>query len=145
MNHKIKPQGVIFNIRAYKVVRGRVHEPSDALETTRHSFFDNENFLSWACDQLKLINVQRITLKNTSSQGVVHLSPRYSHVTLVSGYLFWQLPTDRGWMSTIKLNTDCPCPGHPASNARSLQQNRTRLVANQRARTVVAHVSQAIL
>ena len=27
------------------------------------------------------------------------------------------------WMPTIKLNTDCICLGHLASNARSLQEN----------------------
>ena len=43
---------------------------------------------TWACDQLKPITGQWITLKNTSPQWVVHLSPQYSHVTLVSGHLF---------------------------------------------------------
>ena len=33
-------------------------------------------------------------LKNTSPQWVVHLSPQYSHVTLVSRYSFWQLSID---------------------------------------------------
>ena len=44
----------------------------------------------WACDQLKKINGQRITLKTR------HLNefPQYSQVTLVSGYPFWQLSFD---------------------------------------------------
>ena len=28
-------------------------EPGDTIETTRHSFFDNEKFWTRACDQLK--------------------------------------------------------------------------------------------
>ena len=46
-------------------------------------------------------------------------------------------------MSSIKLNTDCICHGHLASNALSyMQENNTplatRLAANQSARTIVA-------
>ena len=36
---------------------------------------------TWACDQLKPTTAQRITLKNTSPQWVVHSSQRYSQVT----------------------------------------------------------------
>ena len=39
-------------------------------------------------------NGQQITLKNTSPQQVVHLSPWYSQVTLISRYPFWQLSID---------------------------------------------------
>ena len=43
-------------------------------------------------------------------------------------------------MSSIKLrvNTDCICLGHLASNARSLQENNARLAAKQAAHTIVA-------
>ena len=78
---------------------------------------------TWACDQLKPTTGQRIALTNTSPQWVVHLSPRCSQVTLVSGYPFWQLSIDITWMSTIKLNTDCICLRHLASNARSLHKH----------------------
>ena len=78
---------------------------------------------TWACDQLKPTTGQRMTLKNTSPQWVVHLSPRYSQVPLVSGYLFDSFQLTVTWMSTIKLNTDCICLGHLASNARSLHEN----------------------
>ena len=74
-----------------------------------------------------------------------HLSPQYSYVTLVSGYLFdsCQL-TITGMsirMTTIKLNTDCICLGHLASNARSLQENLAHLAANQ----WVCHCSHIII
>ena len=42
---------------------------------------------------------------------------------LVSGYLFDSFQLTVTWMSTIKLNTDCICLGHLASNARLLQEN----------------------
>jgi len=65
--------------------------------------------------------------KNTSSQWVEDLSPRYSQVTLVSDNLFDSCQLTMTWMfimmSTIKLNTVCVCLGHLASNARSLQEN----------------------
>ena len=32
--------------------------------------------------------------KNTSPKWVVHLSVRYSHATLLSGYRYWQLSID---------------------------------------------------
>ena len=41
-------------------------------------------------------------------------------------------------MSTIKLNTDCICLEHLASNAQSLKENNARLAANQSAHTIVA-------
>ena len=71
-----------------------------------------------------------------------HLSPQYSYVTLVSGYLFdsCQL-TITGMsirMTTIKLNTDCICLGHLASNARSLQENLAHLAANHSECAIVA-------
>ena len=79
----------------------------DAIETTRHSVFDNENFWTWACHQLKPITGERITLKNMWPQWVLHLSPQYSNVTLVSGHLFWQLFIDHNMDDplAIKLKT----------------------------------------
>ena len=41
-------------------------------------------------------------------------------------------------MTTIKLNTDCICLGHLASNALSLQENLAHLAANQSERAIVA-------
>ena len=73
---------------------------------------------TWACDQLKPTTGQRITLKNTSPQWVVHLSPRYSQVPLVSRYLF-----DSFQLTVTLINIDCICLGHLASNARSLHEN----------------------
>ena len=71
-----------------------------------------------------------------------HLSPRYSYVTLVSGYLFDSCQSTITRMSirmtTIKLNTDCICLGHLASNALSLQENLAHLAANQSERAIVA-------
>ena len=71
-----------------------------------------------------------------------HLSPRYSYVTLVSGYRFdsCQLTITRMSirMSTIKLNTDCICLGNLASNAWSLQDNLAHLAASQSERAIVA-------
>ena len=64
------------------------------------------------------------------------LRPSCTLVTLVSGYLFWQLQLT--WTSTIKSNTDCVCLGHLASNAWSSQENVARLAANQSERTIVA-------
>ena len=49
---------------------------------------------TWACNQLKPTTGQQITLKNTTPQWVVQLSPQYSQVILVSGYPFWQLSID---------------------------------------------------
>ena len=49
---------------------------------------------TWACDQVKPTFDQRITLKNMSTQLVVHLRLHYNQVTLVSGYPFWQLSPD---------------------------------------------------
>ena len=43
-------------------------------------------------------------------------------------------------MSTNKLNTDCICFEHQASNVQSLQENNARLAANQSARTIGSHV-----
>ena len=40
---------------------------------------------NWSADNLK---------KNMSTQWVLHSSPQYTQVTLVSGYTFWQLPID---------------------------------------------------
>ena len=59
--------------------------------------------------------------KNTSSQWVDDLSPRYSQVTVVSDNLFDSCQLTITWMSirmsTIKLNADCLCLGHLANNA----------------------------
>ena len=65
------------------------NEPGDAIETTRHSFYDNERFWTSACDQLKSITGQRITLRKHVKLMNCTLEPRYSRVTLVSGYSFW--------------------------------------------------------
>ena len=43
---------------------------------------------------IKTNNWSAEDLRNTSPQWVVHLSPRYSQVTLVSGYPFRQLSID---------------------------------------------------
>ena len=48
-------------------------------------------------------------------------------------------------MATIKLNTDCICLGHLASNAWSIQENNARLAANRSARTIVAIYTVIIL
>ena len=90
-------------------------------------------------------------LKNMSPQWVVHLSLWYSHVTAVN----W---LSHPWMSirisTIKLNTDCICLGHLASNAWSLQENNVCLAANQSTHTctivgikykVIIHVNLALV
>ena len=82
---------------------------------------------TWACGQLKPTAGQRITLKNKSPQWVVHSSPRYSQVTLVSGHPFYSCQLTLTWLSirmpNIKLNTDCIYLGHQASNVWSLQEN----------------------
>ena len=72
------------------------NEPGDAIETTRQ-LFDNEKFWTWACYQLipGPITSQQISIKNMSPQWVVYLNLRYSHVTLVNWYLFWQRPIDQ--------------------------------------------------
>ena len=61
------------------------------------------------------------------------LASRYSQVTLVSGYPFWQFLIDHNKgvgaalrMSTIKLNTDCICLGHLASNSWSLKESNAQ-------------------
>ena len=80
-----------------------------------------------ACSQLKPTTGQRLNWKNKSPQGVVHFSPRCSQVTLVSGHPFYSCQLTLTWLSirmpTIKLNTDCICLGHQASNVLSLQEN----------------------
>ena len=48
-------------------------------------------------------------------------------------------------MSTIKLNTDCICLRHLASNGWSIQENNARLAANGSAHTIVAIYSAIIL
>ena len=72
---------------------------------------------NWSADNFK---------KTIHLNKVAHLNPRYSQVTLVSGYLNDSCQLTITWvpirMSTIKLNTDCICLGHLASNARSLQK-----------------------
>ena len=79
-----------------------------------------------------------------SPQRVVLLSPRYSHVTLFSGYPFDSCQLTITWMSirmsTIKFNYRLYIPWTPtiASNALSLQEHNARLAANQNARTFVA-------
>ena len=82
---------------------------------------------TWACGQLKPTTGRRMTLKNMSPQWVVHLSLRYSQVTLVSEYPFCQL--------SINLNMDVHkdvhyqvkhrwyMPEHLTRNAWSLQEN----------------------
>ena len=45
-------------------------------------------------------------LKTTSSPWVIYLNPRYSLVTLVSGYLFDSCQLTITWMSNTKLNAD---------------------------------------
>ena len=71
-----------------------------------------------------------------------HLSPQYSYVTLVSGYRFDSCQSTITRMSirmsTIKLNTDCICLGHLASNAWSFKENLAHLAANQSERAIVA-------
>ena len=74
-----------------------------------------------------------------------HLRPRYSYVTLVSGYLFDSCQLTITWMSTIKLNTDCICLGHLASNAWSLQENLAHLAANQSEHAIVAIIIIIVL
>ena len=70
--------------------------------------------------------------KNTSPQWVEHLSPWYSQLTLVSRYLFDSCQLTITWMairmSTIKVNTNCICLGHLASNDRSLQENNAQSI-----------------
>ena len=77
---------------------------------------------------IKPTTAQSITFKHMSPQWVVHLSWRYSQVTLVSGYPFDSCQLFIRWMSismsTIKLNTDCICFGHLASNV--WKQKRSR-------------------
>ena len=51
---------------------------------------------TWACNQLKPI-------KDTSPQWVVHLSPQYSHVTLVSGHPFL---TAVNWPINMEVHKD---------------------------------------
>ena len=51
-----KNNGSNFNIRSNSRSSSlNWNEPSDAIETTRHSFFDNEKFWSSACKELKPI------------------------------------------------------------------------------------------
>ena len=50
---------------------------------------------------------------SASPQWVLHLSPRYSQVTLVRGYRFWQLSID----SNMDVHKDATiCLEYPASN-----------------------------
>ena len=86
---------------------------------------------TWACDQLKPTNGQRITLK-TRQLNELYTGARYSVMWHWSADIpFWQcsmpevtlssrVTTDScqltiTWLSTIKLNTDCVCLGHQAS------------------------------
>ena len=68
---------------------------------------------NWSADDFK---------KHVTSMSCT-LEPALSQVPLVSGYLFDSFQLTVTWMSTIKLNTDCICLGHLASNARSLHEN----------------------
>ena len=63
-------------------------------QTRLISYYMAFSLWTWAFNQLKPTTGQRITSKNTSPQWVVHLSLRYSQVTLVSEYPFWQLSID---------------------------------------------------
>ena len=83
----IKNTGSNVNIRGHlRSCSLNGNEPGDAIETTWHSFYDNEKFWTSACDQLKSITGQRITLKKHFTSMDCTLEPRYSHVTQVSGY-----------------------------------------------------------
>ena len=101
-------------------------------------FFDWEIMdLSLACSKLK-----PVTGKKNITWWVVHLSLWYSHVTLVSRYLFDSCQLTVTWMSiriisTIKLNTDCIWLEHIA-NAGSWKENLARLAASQSAHSIVA-------
>ena len=94
-----------------------------------------------ACGQMKPLTCQRKTVKNMSPQWGVHLSPWYSHVTLVSGYPFWQLSIGhnidvhyqvehRLYMSWTLYSV--------TSIAQSLQKNNAHLAANHSMCTIVA-------
>ena len=74
-----------------------------------------------ACDQLKPITGQRITLKN-SHLNEVYISARCSHVTLVSRYPFHHLSIDHKmdvhhqvkdrWYTVFALDKQLVMPGH---------------------------------
>ena len=82
---------------------------------------------------IKVNNWSADIFKNTSRQWIVHLSPLFSHATLVSGYPFLKR------MSVI--NTDCICHGNLTSNAQAyLQENNAPLAADQSVRTIVAFI-----
>jgi len=96
---------------------------------------------NWACDQLKPKAGQRKTFKNTSPQLVVHLSPRYNQVTVVSGNPFWQLQIDYSMDVHKDVHYQVKhrlymtwTDTYIVSNARSLLKK----TVNQSARTIVA-------
>ena len=72
-------------------------------------------------EQLRLIGYLFYSLFN------VDLSLQSKNQQLLSRYLFDSCQITTTWMSMrmllIKLDTDCVCPGHLASNAQSLQEN----------------------
>ena len=102
-----------------------------------------------ACGQLKPTTGQRLNLKNKSPQWVVHFSPRCSQVTLVSGHPFYSCQLTLTWLSirmpTIKLNTDCICLGHQASNVSSLQENSQSERANYCSHIIKWHLDRPTL
>ena len=84
MNKIKKPPEVIFKIREQEVIRSRVPW------TDRNLAMRSKFLRQWEILDLSLRSIKT----NYWWAEDLQLSPRYSHVTLISGYLFWQLLID---------------------------------------------------
>ena len=97
----------------------------------------------WACDQLKPITGQRITLKKHITSLSCTLGLAIQSCDTGQRILFWQLSINHNMDVHKDVHYQVKhrlyiCLGHLAGNARSLQENNACLAANQRARTIVA-------
>ena len=93
-------------------------------------------FHLWKLD-LKTRNWSADDFKNTSPQWVVYMSPRYSHVTPISGYFFDSCQLIIAWMSNTKLNTDSICLGFLASEC-DISHPLTRRGGRRYVRTILS-------
>lgn len=77
-----KTPKVIFNMRLHEVIRD-----TETNEAMRSKLQDTVSLTMGNWDLSLLQSADNLKVK--SVQRFVHLSPRYNHVTLISGYLFF--------------------------------------------------------
>ena len=102
--------------------------PSDQGRGLRFPCNDRtDEIMDRSLRSIKTNNWPAVKFKKQVTSMSCTLQPAMQQVTLVSGHPFYSCQLTLTWLSirmpTIKLNTDCICLGHQASNVWSLQEN----------------------